>query len=125
MSTTVIAAPTPSVDASPGPAASCAVITPESLRDGAALAFEATVDRIEGDQVYMDVDTRYVGDVAEVVRIPQQPSDLPSEMTPGAFVVGTSYLLSITPDGYIAACGQSGPATDELRAIYDEAFTPR
>ncbi len=46
-------------------------------------------------------------------------------MTPGAFVVGTSQLLSITPDGYITACGRSGPATDELRAIYDEAFTPR
>lgn len=75
--------------------------------------------------MYLYVDTRYVGDVAEVVRIPQQRSDLPSEMTPGAFVVGTSYLLSITPDGYIAACGQSGPARDELRAVYDEAFTPR
>ncbi len=58
-------------------AAPYAVITPESLRDGTALAFEATVDRIEGDQVYSNVDTRYVGDVAESARIPQQRSDLP------------------------------------------------
>ncbi|WP_143545803.1 hypothetical protein [Rhodococcus sp. 14-2470-1a] len=95
-------------------------MTTEGLRYR-QVAFEATVTDIVDGQVKLNVTQRFTGNVEDTVGIPQQPADLPSEFTIGELIDGQSYLIS-ADDGVIATCGQSGPSTDELRSIYQNAF---
>jgi hypothetical protein len=39
-----------------------------------------------------------------------------------AFEQGKDYLVSAS-DGTVTSCGYSGPATDELRQAYEQAFS--
>lgn len=103
-----------------GPAASCAVLTPETMA-GADLAVAGTVVSVDGDDVTLEVTERFTGESADRIVVAQQDPDLPSELSAGAFEQGQDYLLS-SIDGVITTCGQSGPASPELEQLYREAF---
>lgn len=102
------------------PAALCAELSAQYL-SGAPRAFRAQVISTDGDRVVLDVTDTYAGDVGERVTLPQQSSDLPSEMSVGFLEVGQTYLITADGDA-VRTCGASGPATPELQAVYDAAF---
>lgn len=84
------------------------------------VALEATVTEIGAGTVSLEVDEWFTaGDAAQV--------ELAAEGGQAAliagfeFEVGGQYLVSAT-DETVNLCGMSGPATPELRALYDEAF---
>ena len=58
-------------------------------------------------------------DIPKITKYP----DGQTAPTPKAvdFKPGKTYLISAT-DGMVAVCGNSGPATGELRSLYDQAF---
>lgn len=101
---------------------SCIELTPETLGDpGVELAFKGTVTAIDGDQATLAVDTWYRGGTADEV-IVTGPAEAETALL-GAVPLedGESYLISAA-DGLVRSCGQSGPASPELEALFDEAF---
>jgi hypothetical protein len=103
-----------------GVATSCAPISAEfiALSD---VAFEGRVTGIDGSTVTLEVLHQYTGDAASTVTVPQGTDEL-SELTIGRLETGGTYLISAT-DGLIAACGQSGPSSPELKELYEAAFS--
>ena len=105
----------PAVDVS----ASCAVLTPELLAQH-ALAFRARVVAVEDGRVSLEVTHRFTGEVEDEVRV-EQPADDLAELAPAQFEVGVDYLVTADA-GTLSACGQTGPDSPELRALYEAAF---
>lgn len=110
------------VPAAADPATSmCATLTPEGLRQNAT-AFEARVTGVEGGTVTMEVVRRFKGEVEDEVTVPQQTADVPSDFSAVPFQDGRSYLVSTVDGTRVTACGQSGPVSPELQALYERAF---
>lgn len=109
---------TTKLNAGPAVAVKCKV---PSADDVAAqeIAFEGTVVSIADGVVTLDPITFYKGPATDRVRV-DEPDRNMTEM-PVDFKVGEKYIVGAT-DGFVSICGLSGPATDELRALYDEAF---
>jgi hypothetical protein len=103
-----------------GVSTSCAPISAEfiALSD---VAFEGRVTGIDGSTVTLEVLHQYTGDAVSTVTVPQGTDEL-SELTIGRLETGSTYLISAT-DGLIAACGQSGPSSPELKELYQAAFS--
>lgn len=101
------------------PTASCAVLSPDLLTDRDT-AFAARAVAVSGGEVTLEVTHRYRGSVSEEVRV-EQPGDPSSEDGAAPFAAGTDYLLS-ADGGRLTGCGLSGPASPELKALYDTAF---
>lgn len=108
-------------DAGGGLAAMCAQLTPDLLAPRET-AFEARAVSVGDGQVVLEVTRRYQGEVDDRVSVPQPAADLPPEVSPGQFSVGADYLIATDQGGQVAACGQSGPAGPELRALYEQAY---
>jgi len=101
---------------------SCIELTPETLRDsGVELAFRGTVTAIDGDQATLTVDAWYLGGSADEVTVTGPPEDDVALLGAVPLEDGESYLVSAS-DGVVRSCGQSGPASPELQAVFDEAF---
>ena len=124
--TTVAASPAPGkatvLDLSAGVEdllASCAVLDPTILGQ-APLAFKGTVTMAEGGVVQLTVDQAYRGVDAQVVTL--SAAEGQEALIGGvAWEVGGQYLVTAY-DGVVSYCGQTGPATPELQAIFGEAF---
>lgn len=86
---------------------------------GQELAFEGTVVSIKDGVVTLDPSKFYKGPATDRVTVDEPDLNM-SEM-PVEFIVGEKYIVGAT-DGFVSICGLSGPATDELRSLYDEAF---
>jgi hypothetical protein len=100
--------------------ASCIVISPESIA-AAPVAFKGTVDTAENGIVTMTIDQAYKGTDAQVATLvaPDGQEALIGGIT---FTPGEQYLVTAY-DGVVNYCGHSGPATPELQALFDQAFT--
>jgi hypothetical protein len=100
----------------------CIEVTPETLGDPAVeLAFEGTVTAVDGAQATLTVDRWYRGGDAEVVTV-TSPDDSETALLGGVTLdEGSTYLISAS-DGAVRSCGQSGPASPELEALFAEAF---
>lgn len=84
------------------------------------LAFAGTATSVEGETVTLEVDEWFTGgDAATVVLRAQSGTE--ALIDGFAFEEGAEYLVSAT-EGTVNFCGYSGPATGELRAVYDAAF---
>lgn len=125
-STTVAASPAPGkatvLDLSAGAEdlfASCMVLDPTILGQ-APLAFKGTVTMAEGGVVQLTVDQAYRGVDAQIVTL-SAPEGQEALIGGVAWEVGGQYLVTAY-DGVVSYCGQTGPATPELQAIFDEAF---
>ncbi|WP_121258392.1 hypothetical protein [Nocardioides ferulae] len=112
-SVTVLAAPEPD-------AGRCMVPNAEALA-GQSLAFEGTVTEIADGVVVLEPERFYTGEVTDLVEVQAPASELQALLGAVQFEVDGDYLVSAT-DGRVTLCGFSGPATDDLRALYDEAF---
>lgn len=102
-----------------GPAAMCAVLTPEFVAE-ADSAFRAEVTGIDGGTVTLHVLDRFAGEVGDTIEVPQGTS-AGVDGEPITFEASTTYLLA-TRDGMILTCGTSGVDSPELDAIYTRAF---
>jgi hypothetical protein len=99
--------------------ASCAVLDPAIVAQ-APVAFRGTVTSVDGAVVQLTVDQAYAG-VTEPAVILTAPEGMEALIGGVAWQVGESYLVTAY-DGVVAYCGQTGPATPELQAIFDQAF---
>lgn len=99
-------------------AGKCAV--PSADRVGAQpVAFEGTVTGVKDGVVTLAPSRFFRGSATDLVTV-AEPDLAVSEM-PVDFQVGQTYLVGAT-DGQVSICGLSGPATTELRALYEAAF---
>lgn len=90
------------------------------------LAFAGTATTVTDDEVVLDVDRWYKAGPtqreASTVTL-SVPGGKASVALDGVeFAEGERYLVTAT-DGQVNGCGFSGPATPELSAAYQEAFT--
>jgi hypothetical protein len=84
-------------------------------------AFEGTVTSIEGDTVTLQTTDVFTGEVGETVQVTAPPDQFGALVQAVDFREGQTYLVSAT-DGMVSVCGTSGPATSDLRSLYDQAF---
>lgn len=104
------------------PMAMCIELTPETLGDpGVELAFKGTVTSVDGDQATLRVDEWFRGGDAEEVTL-TAPAEAETALL-GAVTLeeGAAFLISAA-DGAVRSCGQSGPLSPELEALFTEAF---
>lgn len=99
--------------------ASCIVPSAEIIAQ-TEVAFEGTVTAIDGDVVTLSVDDWFTGGDAEVVTI-LAPSGFEALIGSVPFAEGEVFLVTAT-NGIVNYCGLSGPATPELRALFQDAF---
>ncbi|MFC6345661.1 hypothetical protein ACFP8W_26985, partial [Nocardioides hankookensis] len=103
-----------------GGEAKCAVPSAELLA-GADVAFDGVVTGIAGDQVTLEPSHWYAGLPTDTVVV-TAPSEQMQQVASGVeFRKGDRYLVSAS-SGTVSLCGFSAPYSDELAAIYGEAF---
>lgn len=83
------------------------------------IAFEGTVTEISDEVVTLEVDEFYQGTPTDLVTVTKP--DLGMSEMPVDFQLGQTYLVGAT-DGVVPICGTSGLATEDLKALYAEAF---
>jgi hypothetical protein len=115
--------PAPTVvelSARPPVAAKCAVPTAEilSLQE---TAFDGTVSAIADGTVTLDVTEWYRGGPADQVTVDAPPTDMQALLQAADFKSGQRYLVSAN-DGFVTVCGFTAPYSDDLAALYVEAF---
>ncbi|HWL44907.1 MAG TPA: hypothetical protein VNQ73_18335 [Ilumatobacter sp.] len=98
---------------------SCMMLTPEAIAVS-PVAFRAVVDSVAGDVVTLAVDTWYAGGDADIVTL-TAPQGMEALIGGLEFQAGQAYLVTAF-DGVVSYCGQTGPATPELQAMFDAAF---
>jgi len=98
----------------------CAAPDPSFIAAGTQ-AFQGTVTSIEGDTVTLETTDVFTGEVGETVQVTAPSQEFGALIQAVDFQVGQDYLVSAA-DGMVAVCGNSGPATGELRSLYDQAF---
>lgn len=98
----------------------CAMVTPEllSLQE---TAFDGTVTSVDGNQVTLEVGHWYRGGNEDLVTVEASDAELRMLIQAVSFEQGQRYLVSAT-DGIVTVCGFSAPYSDELAALYAEAF---
>lgn len=108
-------------DTPPDPNAQCSRPEALVLKERAQMAFEATVLRIEGNVVTLQVHHAWTGeaDLVEVRNTTATP--VLAGFEPEA---GRKYLVAAS-DAQVMGCGYSGLDEPDLRAVYDEAFPKR
>lgn len=85
------------------------------------IAFDGTVTAIVGDLVTLAPTTWYAGEPTDLVEVQAPPADMRMLLSAVEFEDGGRYLVSAT-DGRVTLCGFSALYSEELAAIYAEAF---
>jgi len=85
------------------------------------IAFDGVVRSVAGGLATLEPSRFYVGEPTDVVVVKAPDGDLQKLLAAVDFREGERYLVSAT-DGAVTLCGFSGPYTEELAALYDEAF---
>jgi hypothetical protein len=83
------------------------------------VAIEGTVVSVKNGIVTIKPSHFYAGRATDLVTV--DAPDLGMSELPVDFQVGKDYIVGST-DGHVSICGLSGLATNELRALYVEAF---
>lgn len=108
-------------------AGSCLALAPESLTP-LPLAFQGSVTAVAEDVVTLQVTHVFRGEPGATVEI-DRPELAEGDFSAFEFAVGQDYLIAADdldpadPALEIALCGLSGPASPELRTVYDQAFS--
>ena len=116
--------PAPSVLAlsvRPPSSAKCMVVSPEVLANQ-QVAFAGTVATITDGLVTLDVTNWYRGGDADQVTVQAPSTDLAALVSAADFQVGERYLVSAT-DGFVSVCGFTAAYSDDLAAMYAQAFS--
>jgi hypothetical protein len=86
-----------------------------------SLAFEGTVNAMNGRQVTLDVKTWFRGEPTEQVVVRAASPQLRLALSGVEFKEGPTYLVSAN-DGQVTMCGFSAEANPELAALFAEAY---
>lgn len=101
-------------------AGKCAVPSAEFLRES-NVAFDGTVTAIEGESVTLAVKRWYRGGETTEVRVIGPSEQLRQILSGVDFEVGERYLVTAA-DGQVTLCGFSGSWSEQMAALYEEAF---
>ena len=115
--------PAPTVmhlSARPPTAAKCAAVSVEILAQQQT-AFDGTVSSIGAGLVTLDVSHWYRGGDTDQVSVDASPADLEALVQAAHFEVGQRYLVSAN-DGFVTVCGFTATYSDDLAAMYADAF---
>lgn len=88
----------------------------------AEVAVEAVVVSAQSGVVTLDVSRWYAGEPTDEVQVDQAGADLRNLLLAPEFEDGGRYLVAGSADGDVMVCGFSGEYTDDLAAMYAEAF---
>lgn len=103
--------------------ASCLPFSVDIL-DDMVTAFEGTVTAVDGPTVQLEIERWYndgTGSSAETV-IVNAPEGMEALIDGIAFEPGRQYLVAADAEGNVAYCGYTAPATDDMRAAFQQAF---
>jgi hypothetical protein len=89
---------------------------------GADVAFEGTVEEIEGDLVTLRTTRWYAGPPTDLVTVQGPSEDLQALLAAVDFQDGRRYLVAATADGRVMVCGFSAPHSQRLEQLYGQAF---
>lgn len=103
-------------------AARCAVPNATTLGQ-ATVAFDGTVDTVADGQVHLQITHWYAGDTPTDVAEVQAPAAALERLVQAVhFREGQRYLVAAS-DGQVMVCGLTAPYSDDLAAVYDQAFS--
>lgn len=85
------------------------------------IAFDGTVASVAGGEATLEPSRFFVGDPTDQVVVAAPDRDLQALLAAVDFREGERYLVAAT-GGTVAVCGLSGRYTEELAALYAEAF---
>lgn len=114
-STTLISAETVSAQT-----ARCRPPSAEVLA-GALTAFDGVVRSTDGDRVTLEVTRWYAGTPTELATVEAPAEDMQALVAAVSFEEEGRYLVAARQDGLLV-CGLSAPYTEDLAALYAEAF---
>jgi hypothetical protein len=83
--------------------------------------FDGTVESISGRIVTLTPSRWYAGDETDRVVVRAPGAELEALLTAVSFEEGGRYLVAAT-DGQVTVCGFTGPYTDQLASVYEQAF---
>ncbi|MBF4769692.1 hypothetical protein ISU10_18135 [Nocardioides agariphilus] len=98
----------------------CAMVTARLLGNQDS-AFDGTVTAIDGRSVTLEVSHWYRGGDQDLVVVEAPDPEMQALIQSVTFDQGGRYLVSAT-DGIVTVCGFSAAYSDDLAAIYAEAF---
>lgn len=98
----------------------CAIVTAERLAFQQR-AFEGTVTSVDGTVVTLEVEHWYRGGDSDVVQVRGPSDNMVALLSAVSFETGGRYLVTATDD-VVSVCGYSAPYSDELAALYADAF---
>jgi len=84
-------------------------------------AFDGTVTSVTGDVVTLTPTTWYAGEPTDTVEVQAPSADMQRLLSAVSFEQGGRYLVSAT-GGRVTLCGFSAAYSDDLAAIYTQAF---
>ncbi|MEP9363591.1 hypothetical protein ABLE68_11550 [Nocardioides sp. CN2-186] len=85
-------------------------------------AFDGTVSVIDGDTVTLTTTKWYAGEPTDVVKVTAPGEEWERLLSAVHFEAGQRYLVSATDEGAVTVCGFSAAYSDDLSAVYAEAF---
>jgi hypothetical protein len=100
-------------------------LTPEAapqVVSSQSLVVDATVESISAGVVTLAPTRFYTGEETDIVTVSEPSGDLQLLLAGVEFEEGERYLVSAT-DGQVTLCGFSGPYSERLAAVYDDAFS--
>lgn len=99
----------------------CMVPNAEVL-SGQTTAFSGTVDEIDGEDVTLTPDRWYAGNPTDLVTVTAPGEQLEALLSAVSFEDGERYLVAADEGGHVMVCGFSAAWSEDLAAVYAEAF---
>jgi hypothetical protein len=108
----------------PGAGATTGRCLPPSVDvlSGAAVAFDGTVEDIEGDLVTLRPTHWYAGQPTDLVTVKGPSDELQQLLLAVDFQDGGRYLVAASKDDRVLVCGLSAPFSPRLEGLYGKAF---
>jgi hypothetical protein len=108
----------------PGAAATSGRCLPPSAEvlAGADVAFDGTVEKIEGDLVTLQATHWYAGSPTDEVTVKGPSEDLQALLVAVDFQDGGRYLVAASDHGRVMVCGFSAEFSPRLERLYGQAF---
>lgn len=100
--------------------ARCMVPNAEALSQQ-QVAFDGTVTTVADGVVTLEVGEWYAGDPTDLVRVQAPAEEMQRLLSAVSFQEGERYLVAAT-DGQVMICGFSAPYSEDLAALYQQAF---
>jgi hypothetical protein len=108
----------------PGAGATTGRCLPPSVDalSGADVAFDGTVEGVEGDLVTLRATHWYAGTPTDLVTVKGPSEELQQLLVAVDFQDGGRYLVAASKGGRVLVCGLSAPFSQRLEALYGKAF---